>query len=95
MSVEHLESQIESGAVKQGTNWIWMKCNFTHFPDRVCFGSGGKVVFIEFKTKTGPTRPGQKLIQDKLKAFGFPVYTCRSKEEALAVLAKEFKVHVR
>ncbi len=90
MSVEPLESQIEASTKKQGSEWIWMKCNFTHFPDRICFGKGGKVVFIEFKTSKGPTRPGQHVIQKKLKDFGFTVHTCRSKEEALTVLAKEF-----
>ncbi len=90
MSVERLESEIEQRATKQGANWIWMKCTQTHFPDRICFGKTGKTIFIEFKTKIGPTRPGQHVIHSKLRELGFPVYVCWSADEALKVVEKEF-----
>lgn len=91
MSVDHLESEIEEKATKQGTNWVWMKTHATHFPDRICFGKGGKVVFIEFKRPGEELRPGQQVIQQKLKALGFAVYTCTSAKQALKILAEEYE----
>lgn len=90
MSVDHLESEIEERATKQGISWIWMKCTETHFPDRICFGKNGKTVFIEFKKPKGQTRPGQGIIHKKLRDLGFSVHICRSAEEALNVVKKEF-----
>ena len=91
MSVDHLESEIEQRATKQGSNWIWMKIHTTHFPDRVCFGSNGKTVFIEFKRPNEELRPGQQIIQKKLKDLGFAVYTCTSANQALKILAEEYE----
>lgn len=90
MSVDHLEREIESKATKQCISWIWMKCTETHFPDRICFGENGKTIFIEFKTPKGIVKPGQHIIHKKLRDLGFPVYICRSSEEALKVVSKEF-----
>jgi hypothetical protein len=90
MSVERLESEIESKVVTEHrVNWMLIKLTETHWPDRVCFSSTGRTVFIEMKTEKGPIRPGQQVTIEKLRKSGFPVYICRSEDEVKMCLGLE------
>jgi hypothetical protein len=90
MSVERLESEIESKVVTEHrVNWMLIKLTETHWPDRVCFSSTGRTVFIEMKRPDGDLRPGQQVTIERLRNAGFPVYICRSEDEVKMCLGLE------
>lgn len=50
-------------------------------PDLVIFAPGGKVLFVEMKTKTGRLQDTQKSFQLKAKSLGYTYIVCRSLDE--------------
>jgi hypothetical protein len=84
------ESKIESDSKKEAAKLGWMGIKLLPFlmkglPDTMYIGHG-KVVFIEYKTKTGRLSPMQIRMHDKFRDKGIEVYVCRSVEETLEVL---------
>lgn len=58
----------------------------TGFPDLLAIGPGGRVAFIEIKTRTGRLTECQQEWQDRLSEMGFPVTVARDPDEALEFL---------
>lgn len=56
------------------------------FPDMVALAPGGKVAFIELKTKTGRVADNQSEWLDRLGAMGFPAVVIRSVDDGVAFL---------
>lgn len=57
------------------------------FPDRTVLCPGGKIFFIEFKSKRGCLSMAQKIIRAKLEALGFVYYVCNEIGQAEKVLS--------
>jgi len=88
-----LEKVIESMSAKWATSQGWLTYKFVSpaqrgVPDRV-FIKGGRVVFIELKTKTGVVGKLQQYVMDDMVAHGAEVHVCRSVEEVQDVLNNE------
>lgn len=53
---------------------------FTGLPDRVIFLPEGRTAFVEVKTTNKKPRKIQKIVINKLRSLGFPVYVIDSTE---------------
>jgi hypothetical protein len=65
--------------------WMCLKLKLVAgrgFPDRTILMSGGRVVFIEFKTPNGEISPHQHWWIGVLEKLGFPITVVASDEEA-------------
>lgn len=85
-----LERDIEAKAVALAKSYGWLAYKFTSparasVPDRL-FLREGVAVFIEFKSEKGRLTVGQEREHARLRAAGFPVFVCRSVQEALDAL---------
>lgn len=55
------------------------------YPDRFCFGPGGRTVIVEFKRTGAPSRRGEALqgyYQTKFAGLGFEVHLIKGQEDA-------------
>lgn len=48
--------------------------HFTGLPDRICLLPGGRVVFIELKSRGSGLSPRQKIVRKMLENLGFAYY---------------------
>lgn len=85
-----LEKEIEKRIYKQPGAWITLKIYERHWPDRLFFGTNGKVIFIEFKRPKAKQSKGQAIYSRILEASGFPVYVIDNEDELKEILKKEF-----
>jgi hypothetical protein len=58
-------------------------------PDLLVWAAGGKHFQCELKTAKGRLSPAQEAWMDRMAAFGFRVYLCRSVEGLQEILALE------
>jgi len=83
------EALIEAQAVKEAQRNGWyvrkFKSTVRGVPDRM-FAKGSRVVFIEFKQRTGELGKLQEREIVKMRAAGLEVYVCRSVEAVRAEL---------
>jgi len=89
------ESKIEKSTCAHATTLGWwaIKINpfgIRGFPDRMFLGSGGRILFIEFKAPSKKPRKLQVYMINKLKDLGFEVHVIDSIPEGKKVFdAKE------
>lgn len=68
---------------------------FPGFSDLIVI-SGGRVMFLEAKSKTGTQQPSQREFQRLVETQGFPYAVFRSVDQAVAALRKNgFQVRVK
>jgi hypothetical protein len=84
-----LEASVESELIDCCTLIDWQCWKFVTPgrrgpPDRILLGSGGRVVFVELKTKGGRLFKWQKRNHKKLRALGFRVEVLWTKEQVRA-----------
>lgn len=56
------------------------------WPDRAAMLPDGRVVWIEFKTKTGQSSPQQIEVARLLRNSSHVVHVCRSSDEAIKII---------
>lgn len=55
--------------------------SFTGLPDRFILLPGGKVLFVEWKSRNGVLSPRQKIVIPQLQKLGFKVLIINSEEQ--------------
>ena len=61
---------------------------YTGVPDRIILLPGGQVVFAETKRPGGKERRRQELVQSRLRAFGFTVFSTVDSDEKIDAIIK-------
>lgn len=56
------------------------------FPDRICLLPGGKIFFVELKSKGKTPEPLQLAIHRQIRKLGFKVFVIDSEEQLLTLL---------
>lgn len=64
--------------------------NMVGYPDRICLLSGGRVFWVELKSKYGRLNEVQKIRIRQLRSMGHTVHVCDSKE-AIDEVLKPYK----
>lgn len=80
-----LESTIERRLVNGiknagGVAWKFVSPGHSGVPDRIVMLPGGKIIFVELKTKTGALTPLQIETHNRLRALGVEVRTLYGKD---------------
>lgn len=93
----HVVIRVHSGSVQalppsgKGRPY-WMQLAEKGTPDRVVLSPGGKVTWIEVKTKTGSVSPVQRLWHERAIRFGHRVAVVRSIRDAIAAVSGTDKI---
>jgi hypothetical protein len=95
-----LERHVETSAVRKAKQLGLgvRKLNgqgFRSWPDRIFFGLGARVLFVEYKRPGGVPTPAQTKVHETLRALGFEVQVddCRTRAvDRIAAFARNQKL---
>lgn len=82
-SEKYIERRLVQAAKSNGGLCIKLQADFFRgLPDRLCLANGGKVAFVEVKSKGCKPRDDQQIVHEKLRSMGFDVRVIDSVELA-------------